>query len=59
MLGNEPQSVPEQPGGGRASNCDGKDDPHRGQRYIGGWFGRHFDVKWYPSSSNQMDSEMG
>ena len=53
MLGNEAERIPKQAGGRRSGDCDGKDDPHWGQRYIGGGCGLHFGVQWYPSTRKQ------
>ena len=56
MLGNEPKGIPKQAGGRRSSNCDGKNDPHWGERYIGGSSGLHFGAQWYPSTQSRSDS---
>ena len=44
MLGNEADRVPKQPRRRRSGNCDAKDDPHWGQRYIGGGSDLHFEA---------------
>ena len=58
MLGNEPQRIQKSPVEEEPAIVMAK-MTIQGQRYIGRWFGRHFDVKWYPSSSNRLNSGMG